>query len=180
VKKWGLAPQTGSLAPPPPYGSEQGSILLESGREGAQTSHGGYLNGAHSRTRSGNLRYGPPQSPGPSRSPTDISLAQLSHVSTIEDVGEGYSGYGSVDIRHDSDGRGLGLAEALSSTSPGDTGNQEHDHSPPEYTSPDHSEDGSYDDDEEEGQLLPPPPGSPGIPSYDVATANDPPGRYQD
>ncbi len=23
VKKWGLAPTTGSLAPPPPYGSEQ-------------------------------------------------------------------------------------------------------------------------------------------------------------
>ncbi|KAE9969730.1 Protein ssh4 [Venturia inaequalis] len=34
VKKWGLAPMTGSLAPPPPYGSEQGSILLEGGREG--------------------------------------------------------------------------------------------------------------------------------------------------
>ncbi|KAK9462475.1 concanavalin A-like lectin/glucanase domain-containing protein, partial [Lipomyces oligophaga] len=32
VKKWGLAPITGSLAPPPPYGSEQGSILLEIGR----------------------------------------------------------------------------------------------------------------------------------------------------
>ncbi|TGZ79348.1 endosome protein, partial [Ascodesmis nigricans] len=31
VKKWGLAPMTGSLAPPPPYGSEQGSILLETG-----------------------------------------------------------------------------------------------------------------------------------------------------
>ncbi|KAK9449652.1 protein ssh4 [Limtongia smithiae] len=32
VKKWGLAPVTGSLAPPPPYGAEQGSILLEIGR----------------------------------------------------------------------------------------------------------------------------------------------------
>ncbi|KAF9091528.1 Rsp5p-dependent ubiquitination, sorting of cargo proteins at the multivesicular body [Mortierella sp. AM989] len=29
VKKWGLAPATGSLAPPPAYGSELGSILLE-------------------------------------------------------------------------------------------------------------------------------------------------------
>ncbi|KAF9957027.1 Rsp5p-dependent ubiquitination, sorting of cargo proteins at the multivesicular body [Modicella reniformis] len=29
VKKWGLAPATGSLAPPPAYGSEYGSILLE-------------------------------------------------------------------------------------------------------------------------------------------------------
>ncbi|KAK9378304.1 concanavalin A-like lectin/glucanase domain-containing protein [Kockiozyma suomiensis] len=34
VKKWGLAPVTGSLAPPPPYGSEQGSVLLEIGRFG--------------------------------------------------------------------------------------------------------------------------------------------------
>lgn len=32
VKKWGLAPQTGSLAPPPPYGVEQGSVLLQGGR----------------------------------------------------------------------------------------------------------------------------------------------------
>ncbi|GAA5906908.1 SSH4 family protein [Sporobolomyces salmoneus] len=30
VKKWGLAPMVGSLAPPPAYGSERGSILLES------------------------------------------------------------------------------------------------------------------------------------------------------
>ncbi|KAF9913711.1 Rsp5p-dependent ubiquitination, sorting of cargo proteins at the multivesicular body [Lobosporangium transversale] len=29
VKKWGLAPASGSLAPPPAYGSEMGSILLE-------------------------------------------------------------------------------------------------------------------------------------------------------
>lgn len=31
VKKWGLAPMTGTLAPPPAYGSERGSILLEAG-----------------------------------------------------------------------------------------------------------------------------------------------------
>ncbi|KAM0755925.1 SPRY-domain-containing protein [Meredithblackwellia eburnea MCA 4105] len=30
VKKWGLAPMMGTLAPPPAYGSERGSILLES------------------------------------------------------------------------------------------------------------------------------------------------------
>jgi hypothetical protein len=29
VKKWGLAPMIGTLAPPPAYGSERGSILLE-------------------------------------------------------------------------------------------------------------------------------------------------------
>lgn len=31
VKKWGLAPMVGTLAPPPAYGSERGSILLEAG-----------------------------------------------------------------------------------------------------------------------------------------------------
>jgi len=31
VKKWGLAPITGTLAPPPAYGSERGSILLDAG-----------------------------------------------------------------------------------------------------------------------------------------------------
>ncbi|KAF8939901.1 Rsp5p-dependent ubiquitination, sorting of cargo proteins at the multivesicular body [Dissophora ornata] len=31
VKKWGLAPANGSLVPPPAYGSELGSILLEAG-----------------------------------------------------------------------------------------------------------------------------------------------------
>ena len=31
VKKWGLAPMVGTLAPPPAYGSERGSILLDSG-----------------------------------------------------------------------------------------------------------------------------------------------------
>jgi len=31
VKKWGLAPSAGTLAPPPAYGSERGSILLDVG-----------------------------------------------------------------------------------------------------------------------------------------------------
>ncbi|KAH7104610.1 SPRY-domain-containing protein [Auriculariales sp. MPI-PUGE-AT-0066] len=31
VKKWGLAPSVGTLAPPPAYGAERGSILLQSG-----------------------------------------------------------------------------------------------------------------------------------------------------
>lgn len=31
VKKWGLAPSIGTLAPPPAYGAERGSILLEAG-----------------------------------------------------------------------------------------------------------------------------------------------------
>lgn len=38
VKKWGLAPSVGTLAPPPAYGSERGSILLDVG--GGVRSHG--------------------------------------------------------------------------------------------------------------------------------------------
>ena len=90
VKKWGLAPMTGSLAPPPPYGSEQGSILLEAGREGTRGGHGSYANPAQRRSR-GFTRSGQIMSPGPVRSPTDISLAQLSHIPSNEDVGEGTS-----------------------------------------------------------------------------------------
>ncbi|KAI9834012.1 MAG: Rsp5p-dependent ubiquitination, sorting of cargo proteins at the multivesicular body [Phylliscum demangeonii] len=108
VKKWGLAPMTGSLAPPPPYGSEQGSILLEAaGRDGGageagvagvtnawRSGHGHTGAGAgygHGRSRSGPASSGPmPGSPGPVRSPTEISLAQLIHFAddVHDDVGE--------------------------------------------------------------------------------------------
>ena len=97
VKKWGLAPMTGSLAPPPPYGSEAGSILLEGGRDGVREGAGysGYMTaGHHVRNSSAQIRISRqqhPTSPGPQRSPTDISLAQLSLVDSNEDVGEGTS-----------------------------------------------------------------------------------------
>ncbi|KAI0472125.1 ssh-4 [Xylariaceae sp. FL0804] len=140
VKKWGLAPSTGSLAPPPPYGSEQGSILLETGRRKDEYSgspsaphsrtysaqvyaNRPTLEPAHSRTRSGNFRVLPPTSPGPQRSPTDISLAQL--VPTDEAGEASTSGNASGD--HVVDVVGLGLHDAA--------------HPPPEYTSPEHSED---------------------------------------
>lgn len=117
VKKWGLAPVTGSLAPPPPYGSEQGSILLETGNKdgfvgGPQgrshsqsfggspyhVRHGEHLNPhQHGRSRSGNFRILPPTSPGPVRSPTDISLA---HLVPNEDNGEGSSHVVSHDEHH--------------------------------------------------------------------------------
>ncbi|KAH8909058.1 SPRY-domain-containing protein, partial [Coniochaeta sp. PMI_546] len=153
VKKWGLAPVTGSLAPPPPYGSEQGSILLETGRakvEDTNNSGGPAVRGhghsqsvhvysragqqglqqqqqqsAHGRSRSGNFRVLPPTSPGPVRSPTDISLAQL--------------------VPTDEGGESSAAGPASPSVPPGPA--QHHHHPPPpEYTSPETS------DESEEGE----------------------------
>lgn len=150
VKKWGLAPMTGSLAPPPPYGSEAGSILLETGRKdgyaGPQRNHGHtqsvqtyfrpqHQQGlepqqGHGRTRSGNFRVLSPTSPGPARSPTDISLAQLV---PNDDGGEPSSAAAAAaaatDVNTAHPGVGLGLLEP--------------NHPPPEYTSPASSDAGS-------------------------------------
>lgn len=148
VKKWGLAPMTGSLAPPPPYGSEAGSILLETGRKDSYTGSQapGQEQGqslqtyfrpqhqqslepqrGHGRTRSGNFRVLSPTSPGPARSPTDISLAQL--VPNDDDGGEPSSaavGPAGATTVHPTVGLGL-----------------QPNHPPPEYTSPASSEAGS-------------------------------------
>lgn len=159
VKKWGLAPVTGSLAPPPPYGSEQGSILLECGaKDGAPSqgrSHSHSVTGAsytlrhppnqqhnnlapqHGRTRSGNFRILPPTSPGPVRSPTDISLA---HLVPNEDNGEGSSNSAQQE-HHDQNPLHLHLEDA---TNP-----------PPGYQSPPASDDGRRNSsDSEEGRPL--------------------------
>lgn len=152
VKKWGLAPMTGSLAPPPPYGSEQGSILLEAGsKDGYNSARGrGYSTYTaqnynrygqntqdlgHTRTRSGNFRVLPPASPGPVRSPTDISLAQLIPA---DDTGETSASAAPVgpaaENRHSPPSAvGLGLHQ------------DPHHPPPPEYTSPEASEDGDGD-----------------------------------
>lgn len=55
VKKWGLAPMVGTLAPPPAYGSERGSILLDAGygTPGAGQTHlgvGALLEAARARS----------------------------------------------------------------------------------------------------------------------------------
>lgn len=50
VKKWGLAPSSGTLAPPPPYGSERGSILLAAGGDITPITVGSPA-GASSRSR---------------------------------------------------------------------------------------------------------------------------------
>ncbi|KAL4895686.1 concanavalin A-like lectin/glucanase domain-containing protein [Aspergillus ambiguus] len=154
VKKWGLAPMTGSLAPPPPYGSEQGSILLESGRESAaQISNRVYQDANNARTSS-TVRIAPAPSPGPVRSPTDISLAQLAHVPSNEDVGEGSSRTHVVD----------GEQAPMLNTHAIEQG------PPPEYSSPDGSRRGS------DAGNFPPEGQQPPIPSYDAAVGN-PDGR---
>jgi hypothetical protein len=162
VKKWGLAPMTGSLAPPPPYGSEQGSILLEAGREGAQSSHGHYPDPRHGRTRSGNFRYGPPTSPGPVRSPTDISLAHLTHIPSNDEPGESSHTVvtQSQQAPTNTTNVGLGVHEAQP---------------PPEYTSPLPSNSNSPrgSSDSERTPMLRRKSTPPPIPSYNDAVAGD-------
>ncbi|THX40369.1 SPRY-domain-containing protein [Aureobasidium pullulans] len=153
VKKWGLAPMTGSLAPPPPYGSEQGSILLEGGGEGVREGQA-YI---HGRTHSASVRLGrPATSPGPRRSPTEISLAQLSlNESREDDAGEGTSN------------------AAASYESQEDLTMPSHpDAPPPEYESPD--EDNHFSTPRasmhsERSHLL---PHDPPIPSYEAAVGD--------
>jgi hypothetical protein len=174
VKKWGLAPTTGSLAPPPPYGSEQGSILLEGGRDTAR--EGSYLpaslqNYGHARTTSQQFRLAnrQPTSPGPQRSPTDISLAQFSLVdSNDEDFGEGTS---------------TSAAPRISSIS-GNYNHFEGREAPPEYESPTSSPDRqrrdtfSDDGDDDHRPLVQHhPPDDPPIPSYEAAVGESRRGR---
>ncbi|KAL9120776.1 MAG: hypothetical protein Q9187_002668 [Circinaria calcarea] len=173
VKKWGLAPMTGSLAPPPPYGSEQGSILLETGRESAQNSRGGYPGHGRSWSRFGAI--GGPTSPGPVRSPTDISLAQLAHIPSNEDIGEG----SSRDVSGALD-NAANAALALQ-TDPG-LGINPHDYGapPPEYTSPLGSRRSSGGSEHEERPLPSPMSRQPPVPSYDAAMENEPRQRYEE
>lgn len=203
VKKWGLAPLTGSLAPPPPYGSEQGSILLEGGQHGVAEGQGWHP--ASSRT----TRPSPhpkrpsrnPRSPGPQRSPTDISLA------TFVDDGE----YDTRDDDNASDDAGEGASLAFSTSRHASLvadmappaaethviaeglGIADAEAPPPEYESPSDEEarlseaDGASehaysrrsslrgDDDDERGALLAARREgghSPPIPSYDVAVGS--------
>lgn len=166
VKKWGLAPMTGSLAPPPPYGSEQGSILLETGRDGARQTQGNYVPAGHGRSRSGNMRT--PMSPGPPRSPTEISLGELVHISSNEDIGEGTS---------------RSAENVPSDRQVTDHNPQDFSAPPPEYTSPEGSikssrrsgeeSDSDGNRDGEERSLIRPGTVRPPIPSYDAAMAHD-------
>ncbi|UPX16429.1 Protein ssh4, variant 2 [Ascochyta rabiei] len=158
VKKWGLAPQTGSLAPPPPYGSEQGSILLDSGRDGIREGMAGnYISAGYGHARS---------------SSQQVRLGPFSLVDSNEDIGEGTSAEASNvhDVAHET-ARGLGFLQ------PGEF--------PPEYTSPLGSpnlEAGrrmrDYWEEREQAPLLQNQQEEPGsarpLPSYDAAVAAAP------
>lgn len=150
VKKWGLAPMTGSLAPPPPYGSEQGSILLESGRE-STARRSVWPDARHGRTRSGTSRAQHPTRPGPNRSPTGISLARLVHINPNQDAGEGNASRPP---------QGLGIADQGQA--------------PPQYTSPAPSDSGSprASGESERRPLVRPKGPPPPIPSYSDAVAD--------
>ncbi|KDQ63690.1 hypothetical protein JAAARDRAFT_119046 [Jaapia argillacea MUCL 33604] len=65
VKKWGLAPSIGTLAPPPAYGSERGSILLQAG--GQITPRG--VDAASPRSPPGASSLSPPRRTHRSRRP---------------------------------------------------------------------------------------------------------------
>lgn len=164
VKKWGLAPMTGSLAPPPPYGSEAGSILLEGGPESVRDGHN-FTTPTHGRTSSAQIRLGrgpPARSPGPERSPTDISLAQLNFTDYAR--------------QEEYDDAGEGTSEAAQGSQ------QATDAPPPDYESPEEERYESDDDttprasqDRENGEqqpLLSPP-----IPSYEAAIGDERTGR---
>ncbi|OCH96465.1 SPRY-domain-containing protein [Obba rivulosa] len=85
VKKWGLAPSVGTLAPPPPYGSERGSILLAAGGD-ITTIHSGAGSpaspaGASSRSRRSHRSRRPPRT-HPSGAPVESSPLRVSPLTS--------------------------------------------------------------------------------------------------
>ena len=174
VKKWGLAPMTGSLAPPPPYGSEQGSILLEAGRDGTREGQGhtAWSGVTHSRTRSGRIII-PPNSPGPLRSPTEISLAQLAPIPSHEDIGEGTSRSVHSPANFSQPDPHQSYQQQQQQQQNSNDQDQDFSAPPPEYTSPEGSLDGGRDGEERRPLLREEQERQP-IPSYDAAVGNQP------
>src|SRR5208282_1894654 len=78
VKKWGLAPMTGTLAPPPRYGREEESILLDSGRQHGQSQIPKYTASSRGHTRGQSWGVGVGQSAARTQTmQSDISLSSL-------------------------------------------------------------------------------------------------------
>lgn len=70
VKKWGLAPMVGTLAPPPAYGQERGTILMESGQGSSADANGATSSSAVAPGR---------ESPPPPISPYEERSSSSSH-----------------------------------------------------------------------------------------------------
>lgn len=160
VKKWGLAPMTGSLAPPPPYGSDHGSILLETGRERPQTSPGQFADLRCGRIRNDNPEQGNglPTSPGPVRSPTDISLNPLTYINLSH--GARLTNNPTVDHFPTQNSNIIQLDSHQAQ------------HPPPEYSSPQSSDlEASQPRDNQMLPLIPKKNSTPPIPSYNDAVA---------
>ncbi|KAM6498163.1 Concanavalin A-like lectin/glucanase domain containing protein [Amanita muscaria] len=83
VKKWGLAPSVGTLAPPPAYGSEHESILLDVGgrvRTATTAPEASSPNLCHHPHRPRRLRQPP--------SPDDVPLTPPPPITPIEEIPE--------------------------------------------------------------------------------------------
>ncbi len=104
VKKWGLAPQTGTLAPPPAYGSERGSILLDVGygtpganQQGTMAGVGALLEAARSRSQAG----------------TSIGSSSPQHGRAIPSATNGSPRSSNSSRRHRRAGRTVNLAGSV-------------------------------------------------------------------
>lgn len=95
VKKWGLAPSVGTLAPPPAYGSERGSILLDvggrhtrNGSDGSPSSTPGTASPGHRTPRTRRRTSGHPGPSSPLRThalPTGGPLSPPPPITPIDE-----------------------------------------------------------------------------------------------
>ena len=153
VKKWGLAPANGSLAPPPPYGAEQDFLLLASGSSSQQqhpaqnNPFGFYHNQASSSFQhQKNLHFSTPtQSPPPFDHPhTEEAPVSTSEVTNNENSNAGLNTLGSSNT--DTNTPNSSNGEAIHNSVP-DTN---HTHSAPNTSPPSYTSDiESIDNDQE-------------------------------
>ncbi|SPO30039.1 related to EAR1 - endosomal adaptor of Rsp5p [Ustilago trichophora] len=82
VKKWGLAPMVGTLAPPPAYGQERGTILMESGQGSSADAQQAASSAAPNPGMPRSESPPPPISPYDERSPSSSHNRLPSNQST--------------------------------------------------------------------------------------------------
>ncbi|KAI9460865.1 SPRY-domain-containing protein [Lactarius psammicola] len=181
VKKWGLAPSVGTLAPPPAYGSERGSILLETGAgvspRSVESSHSPNSRRLHRSRRprpissaapaaSSPLRAGPLTSPPPPPTPPPpITPIDEEPENSNAEVSHGY--ISPTDLPFHTPPNTHIPASPPSSGSEGSTSDDAGHHSPPSRPhSPDRGADSELASVRVGGQVLPLPdsPSTPGNP----------------